>query len=311
MYPIRFEPIYQDYIWGGGKIAAKYKRSTSSKRIAESWEISDRPDAMSQVANGTFRGKSLHDLIGELGEKLLGEGQKFDRFPLLLKVIDAEENLSIQVHPDEESALALKGEPKTEAWYAIDPGSVYAGLKKGTLKESFLESVESGNPQEHLHKIELSKGELVYVPGGTVHAICAPALLFEVQQNSNTTYRIYDWQRKGRPLHLKEAEQAIRWFDHPHLKIDPKSLESDLHHQLSILLASPYFIIDRINVFDHWHAARIPKTFQIYFFLEGEGSLSADGYKEVFQPGMTFLIPASAAAIEIEGRCEALRVRLP
>ncbi len=311
MYPIRFEPIYQDYVWGGGKISAKYQRSASLKKIAESWEISDRSDAMSIVANGAFRGRTLHDLILEFGEKILGEGQKFDRFPLLLKIIDAEENLSIQVHPDEESAQLLKGEPKTEAWFAIEPGSVYAGLTKGTDKETFLKSIDSGKVLEHLNKIDLSKGDIVYIPGGTVHAICAKSLLFEVQQNSNTTYRIYDWGRKGRPLHLKEAEQAIRWFDHPHLKIDPKPLESDLRHQLLILLASPYFVIDKINVFNHWHAARIPKTFQIYFFLHGEGTLSADGYKETFKPGMTYLIPASSAAIEIEGRCEALRVRLP
>lgn len=196
-------------------------------------------------------------------------------------------------------------------WFAIESSSVYAGLKKGTTRESFLKAIESAKPQESIEKIELSKGDAVYIPGGTVHAICSGSLLFEVQQNSNTTYRIYDWERKGRPLHTKEALQAIHWHDRPHPKISPHPLESDLHHQLVILLSSPFFIVDRIDVFDHWHAARIPKTFQIFFFLEGEGTLSADGFKEPFRPGMTYLIPASSSSIEIEGRCEALRIRLP
>ncbi|MBZ5603122.1 MAG: class I mannose-6-phosphate isomerase [Acidobacteriia bacterium] len=245
------------------------------------------------------------------GEKLLGEGQKFDRFPLLLKILDAKEDLSIQVHPNEETAPALKGEPKTEMWYAIEKGSVYAGFKKEAGKEEFLKAIQAHSPQEALEKIEMEAGEAVYIPGGKVHAICAGSLLFEVQQNSNTTYRIYDWGRGNRPLHTKEALEAIDWYDRHPPKKAPQRIESDLHHQFQILADSPFFIVDKIDVFDHWHIAAIPKTFQIYFFLKGEGSLTVDGCREEYRPGMTFLVPASAQRIELEGKCEALRIRLP
>jgi mannose-6-phosphate isomerase len=266
---------------------------------------------MSQVVNGPFRGRTLHDLVQEFGEKLLGEGQKFDRFPLLLKIIDAKENLSIQVHPNEETAPALKGEPKSEMWFAIEKGAVYAGLKKEAGKEEFLKAIESKKPEEAIEKIEMEAGEAVFIPGGKVHAICAGSLLFEVQQNSNTTYRIYDWEGRNRPLHRKEALAAIDWHDRHPPKKPPHRIESDLHHQFQILVSSPFFIVDKIDVFGQWHVAAIPKTFQIFFFLKGEGSLTVDGHRELYRPGMTFLIPASSQKIELEGKCEALRIRLP
>lgn len=173
MYPIRFEPIYQDYVWGGNRIAHKYQRTVNKPRVAESWEVSDRDDGMSIVMNGAYRGKSLHELVRELGEKLLGVGQKFDRFPLLLKIIDAKENLSIQVHPDEQTAPSLQGEPKTEMWFILEEGSVYAGLKKNVTEKQFLEAIKTNRAEEFLEKLELKKGESVYIPGGQVHAICA------------------------------------------------------------------------------------------------------------------------------------------
>jgi len=311
MYPIRFEPIYQDYVWGGTQIASKYHRAAGLKRIAESWELSDREGAMSVVANGPYRGRTLHDLVEELGETLLGVGQKFEKFPLLLKIIDAKENLSVQVHPDEASAPSLKGEPKTEMWFAIQEGSVYAGLKKGVEKEDFSNALKEGTLEDLLEKVDLHRGDAAYIPGGKVHAICAGAFLFEVQQNSNTTYRIYDWGRKNRELHLKEAMEAISWHDRHAVKTPVHRLDSDIHHQLMILVASPFFIVDKIDVFDFWHAASIPKTFQVFFFLQGEGSLTVDGTKEPYGPGMTFLVPAASQSIEITGKCEALRIRLP
>lgn len=311
MYPIRFEPIYQDYVWGGTRIAKQFHRKTGKLRVAESWEVSDREDGMSVVINGPLKGKTLHQLVIDMGEDLMGVGQKHDRFPLLLKIIDAKENLSIQVHPDEASAPSLKGEPKAEMWVVLKESSVYAGLKKEITEKQFLEAIKLNKIEEVLEKIDLKKGESVYIPGGRVHAICGGSLLYEVQQNSNTTYRLYDWGRTGRALHLQEGMKAIHWHDRGHAKLTPHRLSSDLHHQLITLISSPFFVVERIDIFDHLHIAAIPKTFQIFFCMEGKGQISVDSYKEPFEPGMTYLIPAASSAIEIEGKCQALRIRLP
>lgn len=312
MYPIRFEPIYQDYVWGGDRIAHKFQRNVPKGRIAESWELSDRDDAMSVVANGKYKGKTIRELLEQMGEDLLGHGQKFDRFPLLLKVIDAKENLSIQVHPDVERALELKVDPKTEMWVVLEDGaSVYAGLKQDVEEAEFKKAIQSKKAESLIEKIDLKRGEAVLVPAGRVHGICAGSLLYEVQQNSNTTYRLYDWDRKGRELHLKEGMACIHWHDRGHAKSTPHHESSDFHHQIILLGSSPFYIVERIDVFDHFHIAAIPKTFQILFCMQGEGEITVDSVKEPFQLGMTYLIPAAAKSIEVEGKCEALRVRLP
>jgi mannose-6-phosphate isomerase len=315
MYPIHFEPIYQNYIWGGQQIAQKYQRSIKG-RCSESWEIADRPEGMSVVANGIYKGRTLHDLMEELGEKLFGLGRAFERFPLLLKIIDAKESLSIQVHPSEKTADALGGEPKTEMWYALEPSLVYAGLPKGIDEEELLAAIKKNKAEELLERMELQTGDAILIPGGRIHAICGGSFLFEIQQNSNTTYRLYDWGRKGddgkpRTLHLKEALAAIDWKDHKCAKIAHHHFESDLHHQLVNLISCPFFITLRADVFDHWQVPPTTHTFQVFFCLKGEGEIHVDGHKEPMRPGMTYLIPAASESISIEGKCEALWIRLP
>lgn len=310
MYPIRFEPIYQTYVWGGNRIANRFHRNIDLPRVAESWEISDRDDGMSVVMNGPFKGKTLHQLVLEMGEELLGKGQKQSRFPILTKIIDAKENLSIQVHPDETTAPLLQGEPKDEMWVMLDESSVYAGLKPSVDEKQLKTAIQEKRAEELLEKIDLKKGESANIPGGRVHAICAGSLLYEVQQNSNTTYRLYDWGR-SRELHLKEGFAAIRWDDKSSAKIVPHHVSSDLHHQLITLLSCPYFIVERIDIFDGLHLAVIPKSFQLFFCTEGAGEIIVDSYKEPFQPGMTYLVPAGAKSINIAGKCQALRIRLP
>lgn len=310
MYPIRFEPIYQTYVWGGNRIASLFKRKIDLPKVAESWELSDREDGMSRVMNGPLKGKTLHQLVMEMKEDLLGTGQKFDRFPLLLKIIDAKENLSIQVHPDQVAAPHLKGEPKAEMWVILDDSTVLAGMKEGVDEKQFKHAIEKKKGEECLEKLELKKGDVVNIPGGRVHAICGGSLVYEVQQNSNTTYRLYDWGR-ARELHLKEGFQAIRWDDRGSAKGVPRHLSSDLHHQIVVLLTTPFFMVERIDVFDKFHVAQIPKTFQVFFCMEGSGQIAVDGYREPFEPGMTYLVPAAAKIIDFTGKLEALRIRLP
>lgn len=309
MYPIRFEPIYQTYVWGGSRISSRFHRKIDLPKVAESWELSDREDGMSIAMNGPFKGKSLHQLVREQGEELLGEGQKFERFPLLTKIIDAKENLSIQVHPDEVTAPSLQGEPKAEMWVMLEDGSVYAGLKPSVDEKQLKQAIQENRAEELLEKLDLKKGEAVNIPGGRVHAICSGSLLYEVQQNSNTTYRLYDWGRP-RPLHLKEGFAAIHWGDKGDAKVTPRHLSSDLHHQIVILIATPHFTIERIDVFDELRIGQIPKSFQIFFCTEGDGKIAVDSYEEPFQSGMTYLVPAAAKSIDLSGKCQALRIRL-
>lgn len=310
MYPIRFEPIYQSYVWGGDRIAKRFNRKVDLPRVAESWEISDREDGMSVVMNGALKGKTLHQLVLEMGPELLGLGQIFTRFPILTKIIDAKENLSIQVHPDETVASSLHGEPKAEMWVMLDDSSVYAGLKQPTDPKKFKKAIEGNKAEDFLEKFDLKKGEVANIPGGRVHAVCAGSLIYEVQQNSNTTYRLYDWGR-SRELHLKEGFAAIRWDDKSSAKMAPRHLSSDLHHQLVSLVSTPYFKVERIDVFDALHVAPIRKSFQLFYCLEGKGEISVDSHKEPFHPGMTYLVPAACKSIDISGKCQALRIRLP
>jgi mannose-6-phosphate isomerase len=240
----------------------------------------------------------------------LGEGRAFERFPILAKIIDAEANLSVQVHPDHFTAEKLKGEPKSEMWVMLEPGAVFAGIQSGVDAKKFQKALEQKKPEKVLEKFDLILGETAHIPGGRVHAICAGALIYEVQQNSNTTFRLYDWER-GRDLHLKEGMQAIQWDEKRPVVATPKKISSDLHHQLVILLETEFFIAERIDVFDMLHIGAIPKTFQIFYCLKGEGIIAVEGHQEPFKPGMTYLIPAVSKSIEITGKCEALRVRLP
>lgn len=309
MYPIRFEPIYQTYIWGGEKIASQYGRSTDFSKVAESWEVTDREDGMSVVMNGPLKGKTLRELVEEMGEELLGQGQSHDRFPILTKIIDANENLSIQVHPDQVTAPILNGEPKAEMWVVLDNSTVLAGMKDGIDEKKFKKAIKDKCAEQLLEKFELKKGEVIDIPSGRVHAICSGSFIYEVQQNSNTTYRLYDWGR-DRELHLDKGFASIRWDDHTSAKIEPHHLSSDLHHQLVTLLTTPFFIVERIDVFDQLHVGQIPKSFQIFFCIEGDGRIEAGDVTEPFQSGMTYLIPACAKGVNFSGKCEVLRIRL-
>ena len=310
MYPIRFEPIYKDYVWGGSRIARKYSRNIGESTIAESWEISDRKEGMSIVLNGSYKGKTLHDLVVDLGEDLLGRGKKFTHFPLLLKIIDAQENLSIQVHPDDVSAPRLGGEAKSEMWVLLEKGTVYAGFKEDINEAALYRAIESNQVEPLLNKLDLDEKEAVYIPGGRVHSICAGSLIYEVQQNSNTTYRLYDWGREGRELHLKNGIDAIDWKKKGDEKLIPLPKIGDQEHEVFHYLRSPYFSVDRLKVFNKLEIAPLAHSFQIFFCIEGEGEIVVDSNGESFKMGSTYLVPAASQSICIQGPCEALRIQL-
>ncbi len=223
-YPLTFEPILKDKVWGGRRLVDVNKTLPGDGPVGESWDLVDLPGDQSVVRAGPARGASLEQLIHSWGPLLMGSaGLDGGRFPLLVKYLDACQTLSVQVHPDAETAAKLGGRPKSEAWYilGVQPGGViYRGLKQGTDREALAAALASGEVEQLLEAEQVEPGDLVPVPPGTVHAIGAGVLLAEVQQPSDTTYRVYDWGRLGldgkpRDLHVEQALQSIHFGEAP------------------------------------------------------------------------------------------------
>lgn len=291
LYPFRFNPVYKDYLWGGGRIPELFNRDLPDGIYAESWEISTHPDGTTTIANGPLAGKSLSDLLPEQKEELLGTNVKGDDFPLLIKLIDARDTLSVQVHPNDGNAEAVGGQPKTEMWYFLDgDGSalIYCGLKPGIGKEEFLQAIENKTFADILQAIPAHKGEAAFVPGGRIHAIGAGCMILEVQQNSNTTYRIYDWGRVGadgkpRELHIDKALEVIDWENNEDPLCTPNGTE---------IKTSPYFRLDRFELSDEQIFPMSGKSFHALFIAEGSAELSWDGGEETLETGQSWLLPA-------------------
>jgi mannose-6-phosphate isomerase len=218
---LQFEGIYQERVWGGRALAEAFARPLPSGRvIGESWEIVDRPEAQSRVSKGPQAGKSLREMIEAHGADIMGPGWPADRrFPILVKWLDCRERLSLQVHPPAAQAPALGGEPKTENWFiarAAPEAALIVGLRPGVRQVEFERALDSGVLEKCLNRFVVDEGDSVLVESGTVHAIDGGNLILEIQQNSDTTYRVYDWGRLGldgkpRPMHRREALASILW----------------------------------------------------------------------------------------------------
>jgi mannose-6-phosphate isomerase len=223
LHPLTFQPIFKERIWGGRTLATLHAKALPpERRIGESWEISDRPGDESVIARGSLQGKTLHWLMEQCPAELLGPRRKMPpRFPLLIKIIDARETLSLQVHPPPDKAAQLGGEPKTEMWYVAraDPGAeFFAGLKKGVSRAEFESKLARQTVAECFHRIPVKPGDAMFLPSGRVHALGAGTVIFEIQQNSDTTYRVFDWNRldehgKGRSLHVEQSLASIDFAD--------------------------------------------------------------------------------------------------
>jgi mannose-6-phosphate isomerase len=220
--PLTFEPIFMERIWGARRLESVFgKKLPPGKSIGESWEIVDRPEAQSIVRNGLLRGKTLHELWTQYRGEIFGEVPESLRFPLLLKLLDAGDKLSLQVHPPEKVAETLGGEPKTEFWYvaAADPGAeIYLGFRESITRDQFEKVLRDGTAADAVHKIRVKTGDAAFLPSGRLHALGAGNLLIEIQQNSDTTYRVFDWNRvddtgKQRQLHIDQALQCIDFSD--------------------------------------------------------------------------------------------------
>ena len=249
MHYIKFIPIYQERVWGGRNLESLLGRKLPKNQvIGESWEIVDRPEAQSKTSNG----RSLRDLIQSDPHGIMGDSWSPDRpFPILVKWLDCQEKLSLQVHPPASIAPSLGGEPKTENWYiasAKPHATLMAGLKKGITKSDFETNLQSNTLEPLIHTIRVKKGESIFIPSGRIHAIGAGNLILEIQQNSDTTYRVYDWERVGldgkpRQLHTQESLESTNFSDFEPATIQPTErdqllVESDVFNLNKRILAA-------------------------------------------------------------------------
>lgn len=286
--PLVFEPIFMERVWGGRKLETIYSKPLPpGTRIGESWEIVDRPEAQSIVRNGPLRGRTLHELWMEHRPEIFGELPDAPQFPLLVKLLDAAEKLSIQVHPPAEIADELGGETKTEFWYIADAdpqAELYVGLCKGSGRVEFEKALQNGTVADHVHRTAVKTGDTMFLPSGRVHAIGGGNLIVEIQQNSDTTYRVFDWNRPvkdgpPRKLHIEESLRCINFDDCEPALTKPKG---------ETLARHPLFKVQKWNLESEREAAR-PDSFAIIFCLSG----GIDCAGHAVKPGEFFLIPSS------------------
>lgn len=299
--PIKLTPILKDYIWGGSRLIDDFNIETNLKKAAESWELSTHHDGICTVATGEFKGASLTEYIEKNGKKCLGKNAlSFEFFPLLIKLIDAKKDLSVQVHPDDEYALKYEHEcGKTELWYIIDcdeDSYIYYGLAKEISKDEFKERIINKTILDVLNKVPVHKGDVFFIPSGTIHAICSGILLCEIQQNSNTTYRVYDYDRidkngKKRELHIDKALDVSVLSPIPMAK-----REKD-----PILANCKYFTVEKLEIEGIRKILITEDCFRSVIVIDGHGSLSLNGETLEFRKGDSIFIPAQNGEIIFSG----------
>ena len=293
MDAIRFEPIYMERVWGGRELANRLGRDLPGKQpIGEAWEIVDREEAQSVVADGPFKGKTLHELWANHRAEIFGPRHRKagPRFPLLCKLLDARDRLSVQVHPPAALAPQLRGEPKTEMWYflACDPGSrIYAGLAPGTTRASFAAALADGTVESKLNVLATREGDSIFIPSGRLHAIGEGNLIVEIQQNSDTTYRVFDWNRVGldgkpRTLHVEQSMVSTDFED----------FEPALSHAKSGVVANcEHFRVEKRKIYGPT-ALNAAGDFAIVTVVQG----TAHCGDATFRPGDFYLLAAGCTA---------------
>ena len=298
--PLRFSPVYKNYIWGGTRIPQRFNRVHTPTPCAESWELASRPDGMSIVAEGPLTGSSLAELASQYATDLLGT-RCTAQFPLLIKLIDARKPLSVQVHPNDQTAAAFGGEAKTEMWYVLEAtpdAYVYAGLATRTTPQQLRAAIQSNTVADLLARIPVTAGQSVFIPGGTLHAIGEGCLLLEVQQNSNTTYRVYDWGRTAadgapRELHVEQALQVIDW---QRTRIDitaPILAPPGETNPIDQILTCDYFSIQRMHLSESHTISPDGTTFYALFTENGSATVTAGGQTITLPLGASCIIPAA------------------
>lgn len=299
VYPLKFKPIYKSRIWGGQKLRDLFDKDIpAGEKIGESWELADLPRDKSVIINGQFQGRTLAEVVAKFPKEITGDANFTGQFPLLIKFLDAQDILSVQVHPDGDTCRRMgTGQPKTECWYIIaaeKDAIIYKGLKEGVTKEQFARAIENGTTAELLAKVPVRAGECHFLPAGTAHAIGAGLLIAEIQTPSDTTYRVFDWNRvdkngKSRQLHIEQALESIG-FD--------SSGENLSVTRAGRLVDCEYFRIDKCEQSAGSDVVLSAGQMKTLIFLSGKGAIQrADDFTVELGAGDCILSPADCEGV--------------
>lgn len=316
----KLKPAGKDYLWGGTRLREEYGKNIDLMPLAETWECSVHPDGLSRIQSGTHKSKALAEVL-EQHPEYLGTKVSNNELPILVKFIDAKKDLSVQVHPDDEYAREHEGDNgKTEMWYVIDAeegASLIYGFKHKVTKEILRKAVETGTLDKHLQKVEVHKGDIYYVPAGTVHGIGAGILVAEIQESSNVTYRVYDYDRvdksgNKRELHFDKAVQVMNMDIASGVNQKPRMVKYYPGCSRELLCRCKYFEAERIQVTKGFSFSVLDSSFQVLVCLDGYGqveTIDADSKPMRFSKGETLFLPAGIGKCLVIGEATILKVR--
>lgn len=314
---LKLKPAFKDYLWGGTKLKTDFGFESELDKLAEGWMLSCHKDGENAVENGKYKGKTLSEAIALEGREILGEnGQKFDFFPILIKLIDAKNDLSVQVHPDNEYALRVEGEyGKTECWYVLDcdeGAELIYGFKKKISTDEFKRRIADNSFLEVVNKVKVKKGDFFFIEAGTLHAIGKGILLCEIQQNSNTTYRVYDYNRKdkdgnARPLHIDKAVDVTK-CEPPKYDTKPqgKVKKTDGGSEQK-LVDCELFRVKRIDIESEASFEADSTSFVSIVVLDGKGEIECGKEKLTLKKGDSVFIAANSGKVNIKGNLSLIK----
>jgi len=315
LYPLQFEPILKERIWGGEKLKTILNKPIVSKITGESWELSTVQGDVSVVANGVLKGKSLMDLIDETPDAILGTKvyERFGKqFPLLFKYLDAREDLSIQVHPNDKLAKERHNSfGKTEMWYVMQADAdarIIVGFKEDSSKEEYLKHLHDNTLVSILDDVKAKSGDVFFLETGTVHAIGAGLVVAEIQQTSDITYRLYDFDRvdaqgNKREIHVDLALDAINYN-----RVDTQKKYETKVNTSNTVVDCPYFTTNFLPLENKLEVAKNGETFTVYMCIEGDFEIEYDGFKQAYKKGDTVLVPAAINAFSLSGKASILEI---
>lgn len=306
MYPIKFENLYYEKIWGGRDLK-KFRDNLPEGNIGESWDIACHPNGTGIIENGEFKGTRFDDFIKEYGHSIVGSKISIEKLPLLVKLINSREKLSVQVHPGDEYAAKYEGDyGKTEAWYVVEakPGATLIVGTSNCTKEQFEVAVKTGEVEKCLNKIEVKRGDCFLINSGLIHAICEGVIIAEIQQNSDVTYRVYDYGRP-REIHVSKALEVIN-FDLQCENLKGEDISFD-GYKKSLLCKNEYFGIEKITIEKSFCDNSDKEKFDVLTCVDGEGKIDGDGFSEKIKLGDSYLIPATLGSYEIKGQMTILK----
>ncbi|XEC93693.1 type I phosphomannose isomerase catalytic subunit [Paenibacillus tarimensis] len=318
-YPLQFKPEMKERVWGG-RALEQFGLELPEGAIGEGWMIGDHPNGTTKVINGPLAGMGLDEIREAYGAQFFGSkgfSEKNGRFPLLIKLLDCNDDLSIQVHPTDSYEKLPPGElGKTEMWYILDAkpdAKIIYGLKEGINRAALDSAIADNRIMDCLQEVPVKAGDAFYIPAGTVHALCAGVLVAEIQQNSDTTYRLYDYNRPGldgklRELHIEDSLNVIAYEGAGAARMETSGAVAQEWLEIA---RSPYFVVDKGIVDGLWALSTSPESFVILVIADGQGAITWQGGSLPVKSGECFLLPASLGAYQLEGQLTVLRSLLP